>query len=197
MKQHKNKTYDYNRHKIILVVSVSFSVIVFIFVTILIRNKKKAKNADIKYGKEKAKVGKLKKELIQKRSESEQRMEAFLKEPVCRKINNMICDIPVSARSNYSDYPNIKLNEQTIISLGEAVTKHFPNLKTALISSDINMKKDDLLLCYLYLIGLTNSQIALLRQCNFSTVFRQAERLKKSFKGCKNLPSFIKKIAVS
>ena len=187
--------YHNKKTNLVFITVVSIIITIIISISIHLKNKR-IKASDIKYDKEKTKVRKLEKELINKRSEAELRIELFLNEPVCRKINDTICDIPASARSNYSNYTYLKLDEATIIELGEAVTKHFPNLKTRLISNDIKLKKDDLLLCYLYLLGLNNSQIALLRQCNFATVWRQANRLKKTFTGCKDLPSFIKKIAV-
>lgn len=196
LEQLKYKQQYHNKKKTIYFIVAVSVIITFIIILLIHLKNKKIKDTNRKYNKEKTKAIKLEKEIVRKRSTTELHIECFLNEPVCRKINNTICDIPASARSNYSNYTYLKLDEVTIIELGEAVTKHFPNLKTRLISNDIKLKKDDLLLCYLYLLGLNNSQIALLRQCNFATVCRQANRLKKSFTGCKDLPSFIKKIAV-
>ena len=190
LQYHKQK----NTIHLTIVCLIFVAIIVFF---IIVRKNKIIKDSGIKYDKEKARVFKLKEQLVQKRSKTELCLDAFLNEPVCRKICNMICDIPASARSNYSDYPNIKLDDNTVVCLGAAVTKYFPNLKNRLVANDINLKKDDLLLIYLYLLGLNISQIALLRQRSFSTIFRQSERLKKSFKGCKDLPTYIKNIAVS
>lgn len=196
LEQLKYKQQYHNKKKTIYFIVAISVIITFIIILLIHLKNKKIKDTKRKYSKEKTKAIKLEKEIVRKRSTTELRIESFLNEPVCRKLNDTICDIPASARSNYSNYTYLKLDEATIIELSEAVTKHFPNLKTQLISNDIKLKKDDLLLCYLYLLGLNNSQIALLRQCNFATVCRQANRLKKSFTGCKDLPSFIKKIAV-
>ncbi len=196
LEQLKYKQQYHNKKKTIYFIVAISVIITFIIILLIHLKNKKIKDTNRKYNKEKTKAIKLEKEIVRKRSTTELRIESFLNEPVCRKLNDTICDIPASARSNYSNYTYLKLDEATIIELGEAVTKHFPNLKTRLISNDIKLKKDDLLLCYLYLLRLNNSQIALLRQCNFATVCRQANRLKKSFTGCKDLPSFIKKIAV-
>ena len=196
LEQLKYKQQYHNKKKTIYFIVAISVIITFIIILLIHLKNKKIKDTNRKYNKEKTKAIKLEKEIVRKRSTTELHIERFLNEPVCRKINDTICDIPASARSNYSNYTYLKLDEVTIIELGEAVTKHFPNLKTRLISNDIKLKKDDLLLCYLYLLGLNNSQIALLRQCNFATVCRQANRLKKSFTECKDLPSFIKKIAV-
>lgn len=194
-RQIHNRHYQNKKRSLYTIIAISAILALIISVSIHIKNRK-IKDTSLKYDKEKIKVSDLEQKLVQKRSETELRIECFLKENVCRKIIDIICDIPASARSNYSDYTYLKLDEETIVELGEAVTKHFPNMKTRLISNDIKLKKDDLLLCYLYLLGLNNSQIALLRQCNFATICRQAKRLKETFIGCKDLPGFIKKIAI-
>ena len=195
LKRHQDKQVISYKKRIVLGI-VLFITVVLIIVIVTKKKNKKIQSATTKYNKAKNKANKLEKELVLKRSETELRLESFLNEPVCRKINDMIRDIPTSARIHHSNYPKIKLDNETIIDLGEAVNKHFPNLKTRLISNDIDLKKDDLLLCYLYLLGLNNTQITLLRHCDYTTISRQANRLKKSFKGCKNLPKFVKKMAV-
>ena len=197
LEQQKYKQHYKNKKRIVSYIAILSAILVFTTILLIIRNKRKIKEADLKYNEEKAKVKKLKKKLYHQSSEIEPRIESFLNEPVCRKINEMICDVSVSSRCNYSDYTHIKLDEDTVIGLGEAVTRHFPNLKPKLLAFDIDLKKDDLLLCYLYLLGLKDSQIALLRQCHYSTVNRQVTRLKKIWGTQKDLPTFIKKIAVS
>ena len=195
--RHQNKLIQSNKKRIV------YTSIVFIIVLLSVvgisktRNKKKIISAGQKYKREKDKVSKLEKELDRKRSETEIKLVAFLNEPICIRINNMVCDIPVSSRYNYSDYPKIHLEENSITELGNAVTKHFPNLKARLLSGNTKLKKDDLLLCYLYLLGLKDQQIALLRKCHYSTIYRQVTRLKKSLGVKGDLPIFIKKIAVS
>jgi hypothetical protein len=161
------------------------------------RNIQKINDVGQKYQDEKDKVSKLEKELDCKRSETEIRITNFMKEPVCVHINNMVCNIAVSSRYNYSDYPHINLTENHITELNEAVTKYFPNFKAKLLYKNAKLKKEDLLLCYLYLVGLKDQQIALLRKCNYSTVYRQVTRLKKAFGVNDDLAIFIKNIAVS
>lgn len=160
-------------------------------------NRKKVRDANMKYHREKEKINKLKQRLIDNRSESERRFESFLNEPVCRKIIGMFDGISVSARSNYSNYTYLKLDDTTIDSFSEVVTKHFPNLKTRLVSISVDITQDDLLICYLYMLGLKTSQIAMLRQRHFTTISRQEIKLKSLIKRCKNLPDYIRKIAVS
>ena len=178
-----------------IVVLISSSLIIYTISRII--NRKKVRDANLKYSREKEKVNKLKQRLIDNRSESERRFESFLNEPVCRKIIGMFDGISVSARSNYSNYTYLKLDDNTINSFSEVVTKHFPNLKTRLVSISVDFTQDDLLICYLYMLGLNTSQIAMLRQCHFTTVHRQEIRLQSMIKRCKNLPDYIRKIAVS
>ena len=195
--RHQNKLIKPNKKRIVFT-SILFIIVLSSVVGISkTRNKKKIISAGQKYKREKDKVSKLEKDLDRKRSETELKLAAFLNEPICMDINNMVCDVPVSSRYNYSDYPKIHLEENSITELGEAITKHFPNLKARLLSENTKLKKDDLLLCYLYLLGLKDQQIALLRKCHYTTIYRQVTRLKKSLGVKGDLSIFIKKIAVS
>ena len=197
LNQQKHSQTNPNTKSIVYIFTVITIVATLIIIVIISRKNRKIKNCIIQYGEEKDKVTKLKQKFVGKRSETELRIEAFLNEPVCCKINEMICDIPISARSHYSNHLEIKLDDEAIIELGKAVAKHFPNFKTRLISIDNNLKNDDLLLCYLYLLGLDNTQIKQLLHCSHSTVSRHAGQLKKSFKGCRKLSIFLKKLAIS
>ena len=122
---------------------------------------------------------------------------SFYDEPICKEILGMVCYIPINTRTNYSDYPNVKLNNDMIVELGKAVDKHFPCLKYALNSTGVSLKNSDMLLLHLYLVGLNPIQIALLRQCHYSTVSRQVSQLKEKLSVEGDLGSFIKNHAIS
>ena len=127
----------------------------------------------------------------------EEMLRGFYNEPICREILGMVCYIPINTRTNYSDYPNVKLNNDMIVELGKAVDKHFPCLKYALNSTGVSLKNSDMLLLHLYLVGLNPIQIALLRQCHYSTVSRQVSQLKEKLSVEGDLGSFIKNHAIS
>lgn len=121
-------------------------------------------------------VSALKEELGRKRTDATEQYAAFLEEPVCTKINGLVRDLHITTRKPYSHY-HINLDKETIAQLSEAVTVHYGELKPALQCLYPGIGHEDLLLCYLYLLGLSNKQIAVLRQRDYSTVRKQAKEL--------------------
>ena len=190
-KQQENKLIHDKKKLIWITIILSAIVIIYVIVTAKLKNKKTTKEAN----KSKQKLDELKRKIEQKRTVSESKFAAFLNEPVCRKINDMICDISISSRDSFVDYPQISLDDKTIVTLGETVSIHFPYLKPNLITKYPNIKQEDLLLCYLYLLGLENKQIAVLRNYSYSSIRKQALRLQKSLKTSMKLSDYIRKNA--
>jgi tetratricopeptide (TPR) repeat protein len=121
-------------------------------------------------------VSALQEELGRKRTGAAEHYAAFLEEPVCTKINALVRDLHITTRKPYSHY-HISLDNETIAQLSEAVTAHYGELKPTLQCHYPGIGHEDLLLCYLYLLGLSNKQIAVLRQRDYSTVRKQAKEL--------------------
>lgn len=121
-------------------------------------------------------VSALQEELGRKRTGAAEHYAAFLEEPVCTKINALVRDLHITTRKPYSHY-HISLDNETIAQLSDAVTVHYGELKPALQCHYPGIGHEDLLLCYLYLLGLSNKQIAVLRQRDYSTVRKQAKEL--------------------
>ena len=142
------------------------------------------------------KVNALEQKLEQKRQKSDIQFAAFLDEPVCKRIKTTVNSIGVSPRVNCADYPQMKLDTETIAILDEAVVKHFPNYKQHLLSLDSKLKQNDVLLCNLYLLGLNNNQISVLTQNHYTTIFRKTKRLEQSLDDGVTLSEFLQKTAV-
>ncbi|MBP5753201.1 MAG: hypothetical protein J6W60_10165, partial [Treponema sp.] len=121
-------------------------------------------------------VNALQKELGRKRTGAAEHYAAFLEESVCAKINGLVRDLHITTRKPYSHY-HISLDDDTIAQLSEVVTVHYGELKPTLQCLYPGISHEDLLLCYLYLLGLSNKQIAVLRQRDYSTVRKQAKEL--------------------
>ena len=121
-------------------------------------------------------VNALQKELGRNRTGAAEHYAAFLEESVCAKINGLVRDLHITTRKPYSHY-HISLDDDTIAQLSEVVTVHYGELKPTLQCLYPGISHEDLLLCYLYLLGLSNKQIAVLRQRDYSTVRKQAKEL--------------------
>ena len=142
------------------------------------------------------KVDTLEQELRHKRLKADISMEAFVNEPVCKKIIKYVSSINVTSRVNYVDYPQLKLDNATIAELEEAISKHFPNFKQRLLSLYPQLNPKETLLCHLYLLGLKDQQISVLTQYHYTTIFRKTKNLERAFGISVSLRDFLQKTAV-
>ena len=135
----------------------------------------------------------LEKKLSQQREVAELRRESFLKESVCRKINDCIRNLYITAREGSK--MNITLSEVDATALKEAVLRHYPNFETVLLSKYPKLGKDDLLLCYLYLLGMDERQIAALMCKSYSAIKKRSSALKGFLALDENLSNYILKFS--
>ncbi len=97
---------------------------------------------------------------------------------VCSDNNNPIkSTVPVSA------YTDIALTDAQKAQLKEAAMRHYGPLFEKLKQQYPKLKEKDLLYCYLCLLGLDNSQIAVLTQFSYRTIWEREKRLQTLFHG--------------
>ena len=135
----------------------------------------------------------LEKALVQQREDAELRREAFLNEDICRKINDSIRNIHITAREGTR--ANVILSKEDAVSLREAVLRHYANFESVLLSKNPKMNHSDLQLCQLYLLGLDERQIAVLLCKTYSAIKKRANALKESMGITGNLSDYILKIS--
>ena len=123
-------------------------------------------------------VDTLQKELGRKRTDAEGHYEAFLREPVCVKIIDAVRDLQITTRKPYTSYC-VNFDDETLAQFGLVVSAYYGEVKPALLCLYPSISQEDLLLCYLYLLGMENKQIAVVRQREYSTVRKQAGELKR------------------
>jgi len=123
-------------------------------------------------------VNTLQEELGRKRTDAEGHYEAFLKEPVCVKINDAVRDLQITTRKPYTSY-RVNFDDETLAQFGLVVSAYYGEVKPALLCLYPSIAQEDLLLCYLYLLGMENKQIAVVRQREYSTVRKQAGELRR------------------
>lgn len=142
-----------------------------------------------------AQLDAMEKEKSQKRASLDSRKNDFLEEPICLKITSLVGDLHLTARSRYGDYHHVRLGEDDSVALGEAVSRHFPHFKSELARLSSKMDRKDFQMCYLYLLGLEDVQIAVLQQCHNSTIYRRREKMQSDFAIDQPLVSFVRKLA--
>ncbi len=125
-----------------------------------------------------AKIHALENTLSLQRIEAELQREEFLKESVCGKINDSIRNLHITAREGSKKI--VTLTEEDALALKEAVLRHYPNFEAVLLSKNPKLGTDDLLLCYLYLLGLDERQIAALMCKTYSAIKKRAKALRDS-----------------
>lgn len=123
-------------------------------------------------------VNSLQEELGRKRTDAKGHYEAFLREPVCVKINDKVRDLHITTRKPYVDY-DVVFDEETLAQFCLVVSAYYGEVKPALLCLYPGIAQEDLLLCYLYLLGMENKQIAVVRHREYSTVRKQAGELKR------------------
>jgi len=123
-------------------------------------------------------VNALQEELGRKRTDAKGHYEAFVREPVCVKINDAVRDLQITTRKPYTSY-RVNFDDETLTQFGQVVSAYYGEVKPALLCLYPSIAQEDLLLCYLYLLGMENKQIAVVRQREYSTVRKQAGELKR------------------
>ena len=202
LEQQKDKEqYHNSKRPIVLTISIFVIVLLLIIVISKVLSSRKLAEAYRKHKNERdslihniktteEKVLKLKKELGIKYSNSDIRRELLLKEPVCVTIHKMVDDLNLSARDNYYKY-NLSFSDDLTSDLHSAVLKHCERFDAILLEKCPTLKPNDLLLCYLLLIGLNEKQIAVLRHRTYFTIKKQTNKIKKLLKISCSLSDYV------
>ena len=107
----------------------------------------------------------------------------FFDETICKHIL-MVCNDennPIKSTVPISAYADIALNARQKTELKKAAVKHYGFLFKKLEKLYPGLKEKDLFYCYLALLDLNNTQIAVLLQNAPNTIWDREQRLKKIF----------------
>ena len=140
-----------------------------------------------------AHVNVLEKALNQQRNEAEQRRMAFLKEPICEAILNKAKSKQITTRAVAHEL-GIALKDEELERLREAVAKHYNGFDHVLLSQCPNLKHGYLALCHLHLLGLSESEIAALKNVSYSAIRKQNESLQEKL-GVDYISAYVLRIA--
>ena len=136
-------------------------------------------------------VSALEKALGSQREEAELRREAFMNEAICRKINDSVRSLHITARNSHEKY--VSFTEEDAAALKAAVLKHYGNFESVLMGKYPKLSNDDLQLCQLYLMGLDERQIAVLQNKSYSAIKKRANTLKGLLGLDENLSAYLLK----
>ena len=133
--------------------------------------------------------------LTQQRDESERQREAFLKEPICQHINDLLHGKHITTRDTSFKHETIALKEEDIKQLKDAVERHYKGFDNVLLSRYPGLRHTDLALCHLYLIGLGESDIAALRSRTYSGVRKHGENLQEKLGLDESVTKYVMRVA--
>ena len=125
------------------------------------------------------------KDIVQKQEDTISKLEThavtFTEEPICRLIMERVNEGRFKSKVDYVYYKDYALDKQHLLDLRVATDRHFGQFTTRLKKAYPELTKGDLDYCCLYLLGLTDADIAALMQRAYNTVVERDGKLKKIF----------------
>ena len=106
---------------------------------------------------------------------------SFAEEPICRLIMERVKEGQFKSQMDCSIYKDFALSKEQLVALHGAANRHFNHFTERLAQAYPDLTKSDLDYCCLYLLGLTDADIAALMQRAYSTVSDRSRKLKTVF----------------
>ena len=113
---------------------------------------------------------------------------SFDEEPICRLIMDRVNEGQFKSKIDYIIYKDSALDKQQLLDLRLAVDRHFGQFTIRLKKAYPELTNGDLDYCCLYLLGLTDADIAALMQRTYNTVFHRNGKMRKIFGSENPLP---------
>ena len=113
---------------------------------------------------------------------------SFNEEPICRLIMDRVNEGQFKSKIDYIIYKDSALDKQQLLDLRLAVDRHFGQFTARLKKAYPELTNSDLDYCCLYLLGLTDADIAALMQRTYNTVFERNGKMRKIFGSENPLP---------
>ncbi|MBR0539960.1 MAG: hypothetical protein IJK36_07010 [Bacteroidales bacterium] len=104
---------------------------------------------------------------------------AFNEEPVCRLIMERVNEGNFLSQMDCTVYKEYALSKEQLMDLRKATDFHFDGFTSRLARAFPELTKRDLDYCCLYLLGLTDSDIAALMQRAYNTINERSNKLKR------------------
>ena len=141
-----------------------------------------------------AQVIALEKTLNLQQKAAKQRRMAFLKEPICQHILDEARSQQITTRDVAHEL-GIALKDKDYKQLGEAVEKHYEGFDHELLSQCPSLKQGLLSLCHLHLLGLSESEIAALKNLSYSAIKKQNESLQEKLGVEESVAKYVMRVA--
>jgi len=114
---------------------------------------------------------------------------SFAEEPICRLIMERVNEGQFKAQMDCKLYQDYALGKEQVMALREAADRHFNQFTVRLAKAYPDLTRGDLDYCCLYLLGLSDADVAALMQKAYPTVSHRARKMKAIFKSEAPLPT--------
>ena len=105
--------------------------------------------------------------------------EALMKETICFDLRQRFGRTEIITTNKSSFYSDMAISARDKQALTHAVERHCPNFGPLLKAQCSEFTRNDFELCRFLLIGLTEPQVAVLLQKDYSTIWKRAKEIKK------------------
>lgn len=123
--------------------------------------------------------------------------ERFLNEPICREIILSVQGKTIKRSSNSRDFKDIVLDDGKLQELSQTVNRYFGPVENLFEESGLRFNPTLLNQCHLYLLGMTETHIAVLLDRDYSTIIRGREKLQNALKIRKYVSVFLNEFALN
>lgn len=106
---------------------------------------------------------------------------SFAEEPICRLIMERVNEGQFKSQMDCTIYKDYALGKEQVMALREAADRHFNQFTVRLAKAYPNLTKGDLDYCCLYLLGLSDADVAALMQRAYATVSERSRKIKTIF----------------
>ena len=106
---------------------------------------------------------------------------SFTEEPICQLIMEWVNEGQFKAQMDCAVYKDYALGKEQVIALREAADRHYNQFTSRLVKAYPDLTRGDLDYCCLYLLGLSDADIAALMQKAYPTVSQRARKMKAIF----------------
>ena len=123
--------------------------------------------------------------------------DTFADEPICQLIMERVNEGQFKSQMDCTVYKDYALGKEQLMALREAADRHFNRFTSRLAQTYPSLTKNDLDYCCLYLLGLTDADVAALMQKAYSTVSDRSRKLKAVFESEESLSAALQGFANS
>ena len=120
---------------------------------------------------------------------------SFADEPICQLIMERVNEGQFKSQMDCTVYKDYALGKEQLMALREAADRHFNHFTSRLAQTYPSLTKGDLDYCCLYLLGLTDADVAALMQRAYNTINERNSKLRRIFDSNKPLSVTLRGIA--